>query len=55
MNSRNERNEFNEKLKNETKDLIFSKQLEQMVEKRMQEKVNDADKTFAEKVDRAEY
>ena len=50
MYDRNERNEINQKLKQETKDLIFSQQVEKLIEERKQQKLADAEgaRTYAE-------
>ena len=43
-----DREQFNEKLKQETKDIIFSQQLSKAVEAARQQKIEDAGKTYAE-------
>ena len=57
MYDRNERNEINQKLKQETKDLIFSQQVEKLIEERKQQKLADAEgaRTYAEQVDQSLY
>ena len=44
-----------EKLKNETKDRIFNLQLEQAISKKKEQKLADAEKTYAETVDHSQY
>lgn len=48
------RDDYQEKLKNDTKDLIFNRQLEEKIALRRKEK-EDVEKTYAEKVDRSKY
>ena len=57
MYDRSERNEINQKLKQETKDLIFNQQLEKLVEQRKQQKLADIEgaRTYAEQVDQSLY
>ena len=50
-----DRDQMQEKLKNETKDRIFNLQLEQAISKKKEQKLADAEKTYAETVDHSQY
>ena len=43
-----DREQFNEKLKQETKDIIFNQQLSKAIDAARQQKIEDAGKTYAE-------
>ena len=57
MYDRNERAQINQKLKQETKDLIFKQQVEKLIEERKKQKLADFEgqRTYAEKVDQSLY
>ena len=57
MYDRNERAQINQKLKQETKDLIFNQQVEKLIEQRKKQKLADFEgqRTYAEKVDQSLY
>ena len=57
MYDRSERAQINQKLKQETKDLIFNQQVEKLIEERKKQKQADAEgkRTYAEKVDQSLY